>query len=98
MIHSAFRFVAAVSLLVFLAAVVLGVRGRWKTDEFWLVHGDGGSEMLRSSGGRLGFRHTTPNGRSRITFPRRLTHWSCAVNAQLPPAKTPSHWEWQFLS
>ena len=54
MMRSAFRFAAAVSLLLFLAAAVLGVRGRWKTDQFWLTHNDGGSEMLRSSGGRLG--------------------------------------------
>jgi hypothetical protein len=98
MIRSAFRFVAAVSLLVLLAAVILGVRGRWRTDQFWLVHGDGGSEMLRSSGGRISFRHTSPNGRSRITFPRHVNHSSVPVMSQLPPMKSVRHWERRFLT
>jgi hypothetical protein len=93
-----FTFVAAVSLALFLATVVLWVRGQWKMDHFWLIHRDEGSELIRSAAGRITVRHNTPNARDRITFPRRVSHWSCAVGSQLPPAKSRLHWQWRFLT
>src|SRR5688500_20090438 len=79
MIRTGFRFVALVSLLLFIATAALWVRGLRTMDHFWLIHGDGGSELIRSAQGRLTVRHTRPNGRARITLPRRISHWSCAV-------------------
>lgn len=93
-----FHFVSAVSVLLFVATLVLWVRGRRTMDHFWLIHGDEGSELIRSSQGRFTLRHTRPNGRSRITLPRRVSHWACAVGSQLPPKKSPGHWQWRFLT
>ena len=98
MVRALFRLTAAVSLLLFVATAGLWVRGRRTMDHFWLIHGDGGSEMVRSAGGRLTFRHSRPNARARITLPRRFSHWACAVGSQLPPKPSPLHWEWRFLS
>jgi hypothetical protein len=97
MFRALFTFLAAVSLLLMLAIVALWVRGRHTTDYFWLIHHDGGSEMIRSSEGRLSVRHTRPNRRTGPTLPRRVSHWSCAVGSQLPPGPSRLHWEWQFL-
>ena len=93
-----FTFVAGVSLVLLLATLVLWVRGRRTMDHFWLVHRDEGSELIRSAGGRINVRHNRPNARERITFPRRVSHWSCAVGSQLPPGPSRLHWEWRFLT
>ena len=93
-----FTFVAGVSLALFVATLVLWVRGRRTMDHFWLIHGDEGSELIRSASGRITVRHNRPNARERITFPRRVSHWSCAVGSQLPPAPSRLHWEWRFLT
>ena len=98
MIRSLFRFVAAVSTLLFVATLVLWVRGQRRMDHFWLIHGDKGSELIRSSEGRIALRHSRPNGRSRITLPKRVSHWSCRVGSQLPPGKSPLHWRWRFIT
>ena len=98
MIRALIRLATFVSLLLFLAVVALWVRGLRTMDHFWLIHGDNGSELIRSAQGRLTVRHTRPNGRSRITLPRRVSHWSCAVGSQLPPGKSRLHWEWRFLN
>lgn len=98
MIRSLFRFVAAVSLLLFVATLVLWFRGRQTVDHFWLIHGDKGSEMLRSGQGLLTVRHSRPNGRSRITMPQRVSHWACRVGSQLPAKPSPRHWQWRRLT
>jgi hypothetical protein len=98
MFRALFTFLAALSLLLLLATLVLWVRGRGTTDYFWLVHHDGGSELVRSSEGRLSVRHTRPNRRTGPTLPRRVSHWSCRVGSQLLPGPSRLHWEWQFLS
>ena len=93
-----FTFVAGVSLALFLATLVLWVRGRRTMDHFWLIHRDEGSELIRSAAGRITVRHNRPNARERITFPRRVSHWSCAVGSQLPPRPSRLHWQWRFLT
>ena len=98
MMRRLFHLTAALSLLLFVATVVLWVRGRWKMDHFYLIHGDNGSDMIRSDRGRITLRHSRPNGRSRITLPRRVSHWACAVGSQLPPRPSPNHWQWRFLT
>jgi hypothetical protein len=98
MLRNLFRFVAAVSFLLLLATLVLWVRGRWRMDHFWLIHGDEGSELVRSADGRITFRHTRPNSRSRITLPQRVSHWSCRTGSQLPPRPSPLHWQWRFIT
>lgn len=97
-IRGLFHVLAAASLLLFVAAVALWVRGQWTMDHFWLIHGDEGSELIRSSEGRLTVRHTRPNTRRMLTLPRRVSHWSCAVGSQLPPKPSRSHWQWRFLT
>jgi hypothetical protein len=97
MLRALFTFLAALSLLLMLATLVLWVRGRGTTDYFWLIHHDGGSELIRSSEGRLSVRHTRPNRRTGPTLPRRASHWSCRVGSQLPPGPSRLHWEWRSL-
>ena len=97
MLRNFFRFVAAVSFLLLLLTLVLWVRGQWRMDHFWLIHGDEGSELVRSADGRITFRHTRPNKRARITLPQRVSHWSCRTGSQLPPRPSPLHWEWRFI-
>lgn len=98
MIRTLFAFFTTVSLLLLLAVVVFWVRGQWTMDHFWLIHGDDGSEMIKSSEGRLTVRHSRPNGRARITLPRRVSHWACRVGSQLPPKPSRLHWGWRFLT
>ena len=71
MIRALFHLVAFVSLLLFVAVVALWVRGLRTMDHFWLIHGDNGSEMIRSAEGRLALRHTRPNGRRDMTLTKR---------------------------
>jgi hypothetical protein len=93
-----FTFISAVSLLLLLTTLVLWVRGQWMKDHVWLIHGDEGSELIRSEQGRIAVRHTRPNGRTRLTLPRRVSHWACRVGSQLPSRPSRLHWEWRFLA
>jgi hypothetical protein len=96
MIRWILNVVSIVSLLLLVAVLGLWVRGYWATDHFWLVFRDGGGDMVRSSRGRLTVRHVVPNART-IPAPKRISHWSCPPESQLPPKPSPLHWEKAFL-
>jgi len=98
MIRALGKVLACMSLLLFVAVVALWVRGYWMIDHFYLVHDDGGAEMLRSETGRLTWRHDRPNGRGRIPLPQRVSHFACRVGSQLPARPSVLHWEWRCLT
>ena len=97
MIRRLVHLLSVLSLLLLATVLALWVRGYWGIDHFWLVYRDEGAELLRSTRGRLGFRHVVPNVRG-VPVPRRLSHWSCAPGSQLAPPPSPLHWAWRGVA